>query len=98
MAKGIAREGYQDGDKCHTCGRTVESIACSVCDGDGKSKGPWGSQTSRCPACSGTGKSIACPIGRYVSLGDHFAGLDCRHFDYVDEKWTKLKKPLKRAS
>jgi len=78
------REGYKIGDKCCTCGRPVVKWRCPLCKGTGKPTGDWIGHVASCYPCDGRGYTLSCPVGTLLSLGDHFKGINCSHYNFED--------------
>ena len=79
-------EGYTEGSICSKCSRDIEQFECSVCGGTGKPHTPeWARVRNSCPACSGHGHVHNCPIGRLISLGEHFDGKTCATVEWADK-------------
>ena len=68
-------EGYKKGDACNECGRTVERVECSSCNGTGKPFGEWVKVTNQCPRCMGKGHSFKCPVCFLRPLSYYLHGL-----------------------
>lgn len=80
------KEGYKEGDVCIYCGRNIKKFKCIVCDGSGKPQNPgWAKIRNTCPACEGAGHNFFCPVGKLVSLGEHFDGKTCATVDWADK-------------
>jgi hypothetical protein len=63
---------YLSEDKCRCCGSEKIIVTCTVCHGTGVH---WGGV---CPLCDGEKKNTVCPVARYLSLGESFAGVTCK--------------------
>ena len=68
---------YKAGDKCLNCGSIVTVRPCSICNGDGKSRGNWNRFTNVCPICFGTGEDICCEYSRTMTFSDYLSGKTC---------------------
>ena len=78
-------EGYKEGSACKDCGRDIEQFDCVVCDGTGKPQNSgWAKVRNTCPRCEGHGHVHNCPVGRLVSLGEHFDGKTCATVKWAD--------------
>ena len=76
---------YKEGLLCNNCGREIQKFECSVCDGTGKPQNAqWAAVRNTCPRCGGAGHVFNCPVGRWISLGEHFDGITCANEKYKD--------------